>query len=185
MSRPVRMLVGVTALPTFDTGALMAALDVERGDRALDWNQLAVVLWDQSAELNARTVDHDMCSGALIRHRKGTPMSCHYALILLRWVRRQPEDFLTGRVVDVGRAPLPEAGPDKRLLFDLAQVHGALNERRIDGGLTWGQLADEIGCTPSRLTNLRTAKLADMDLTMRVTQWLEAPAARFVHPADH
>ena len=30
-------------------------------------------------------------------------------------------------------------------------------------------------CTPSRLTNLRTARLADMDLTMRLTQWLRCP----------
>jgi hypothetical protein len=31
------------------------------------------------------------------------------------------------------------------------------------------------------LTNLRTAQMADMALTMRVTQWLALPAAEFVH----
>jgi hypothetical protein len=50
--------------------------------------------------------------------------------------------------------------------------------------MTWALLAEELRCTPSRLTNLRTARLAEMDLTMRITQWLGAPAARFVHASD-
>jgi hypothetical protein len=31
------------------------------------------------------------------------------------------------------------------------------------------------------LTNLRTARMADLGLTMRITQWLEKPAAEFIH----
>jgi hypothetical protein len=108
-------------------------------------------------------------------------MSCQYALILLRWIRRAPEDFLTGPVVDVGDVRLPEAGADSRLRWALDQVHAALNERRRERQLTWAELAEELNCTPSRLTNLRTARLADMDLTMRITQWLGKPAAQFVH----
>jgi hypothetical protein len=62
-------------------------------------------------------------------------------------------------------------------------LHDALNERRNERRLRWIELADQINCTPSRLTNLRTARLADMGLTMRVTQWLGCPAADFIHPA--
>jgi hypothetical protein len=116
--------------------------------------------------------------------RRRASMSCQYALIILRWIRRAPEEFLTGPVVAVGDVRLPEAGPDSRLRWDLSQVHAALNERRRERELTWAALAEELNCTPSRLTNLRTARLADMDLTMRVTQWIEQPAARFVHPAQ-
>jgi transcriptional regulator with XRE-family HTH domain len=78
---------------------------------------------------------------------------------------------------------LPDPGPDSRLRWDLAQVHAALNEERRRQGLTWAGLAEQIGCAPSRLTNLRTARMADMALTMRVTQWLRRPAAAFIHPA--
>jgi hypothetical protein len=46
------------------------------------------------------------------------------------------------------------------------------------------KLAQEIGCTPSRLTNLRNARLADMDLAMRITQLLAEPAAAFIHPCQ-
>jgi len=51
-------------------------------------------------------------------------------------------------------------------------------------GLIWAELAHELNCTPGRLTNLRTARFADMDLAMRVTQWLGQPAAAFIHPAQ-
>jgi hypothetical protein len=151
----------------------------------LGWTALADELWQQSAELNAQLADHSLCPGALVRvAKRGTSMSCQYALIILRWIRRAPEDFLTGPVVDVGDVALPEAGPDRRLRWDLGQVHAASNEHRRDRGLTWAQLAADLNCTPSRLTNLHAARLADMDLTMRITQWLERPAAHFVHPAQ-
>jgi hypothetical protein len=103
---------------------------------------------------------------------------------MLRWLRRAPEDFLTGPVFDVGDVGLPEAGPDSRLRWDLKQTHEALNEQRRERDITWAQLARELDCTPSRLTNMRTARLADMDLTMRITQCLGRPAAAFIHPAS-
>jgi hypothetical protein len=172
-----------TALPAFDGDALIRALDAQRSQRGLDWPALADALYDQSAELNAQLAGHAMCPGALVRTARRGTMSCQYALILLRWIGRAPEDFLTGAVVDVGDARLPEAGTANRLRWDLPQLHAALNEERIARGLTWSALAEQIGCSPARLTNLRTARLADMGLTMRITQWLGRPAARFVHPA--
>jgi hypothetical protein len=179
------MLARVRALPVFDCGALISALDAQRADRGLGWSRLADELWQQSSELNAQLADHSLCPGALVRlARRRTSMSCQYSLIILRWIRRAPEEFLAGPVVDVGDVRLPEAGSDSRLRWDLSQVHAALNERRRERELTWTGLAEELACTPNRLTNLRTARLADMGLTMRITQWLEQPAARFVHPAQ-
>jgi hypothetical protein len=102
---------------------------------------------------------------------------------MLRWLGRAPEEFLTGPAADVGDIQLPETGPGSRLRWDLNQLYTALNEQRRERGLTWSELAHELGCTPSRLTNLRTARIADMELTMRVTQWLEKPAAEFIHAA--
>ncbi len=179
------MLARMRTLPVFDCSALISALDARRADRGLGWTALADELWQQSSELNAQLADHSLCPGALVRlARRRTSMSCQYALIILRWIRRAPEEFLTGPVVDVGEVRLPEAGTDSRLRWDLNQVHTALNGQRREPELTWSELAEELKCTPSRLTNLRTARLADMDLTMRITQWLAQPAARFVHPAQ-
>jgi hypothetical protein len=103
---------------------------------------------------------------------------------VLRWLRRAPEDFLAGPVVDVGDVRLPEAGMDSRLRWNLTQLHEVRNEQRRERDLTWAELAQELDCTPSRLTNLRTAHFADMDLAMRVTQWLGQPAAAFIPPAQ-
>lgn len=164
----------------FDGKAMIAALDAQRSSRDLDWNALALDLWEQSSDLNAQLGDHGMCSGALVRTAQRGTMSCQYALIILRWIRCAPEDFLTGPVADVSRIGLPEAGQDRRLRWDLSQLHAALDQHRRERNLTWVALAAELGCTPSRLTNLRKARLADMDLTMRVTQQVKQPAANFI-----
>jgi hypothetical protein len=172
------------ALPVFDCGALFDALDVERRERDMGWYELADQLWEQSSDLNAeRSGDHPLCGGAVQRLRERDATSCQYALFMLRWLHRSPEDFLAGPVRDVGDIRLPEVGADSRLRWDLSQLHAALNERRQQLRLTWAELAAELDCTPSRLTNLRSARLADMSLVMRITQWLGRPAAAFIHPA--
>lgn len=171
-------------LPTFDCGALFGALDADRRDRGLDWYELADRLWQQSSRLNASAKDHPLCGGAIQRFGPRGAVSCQYALFFLRWLERAPEEFLRGRTVAVGDVTLPKAGTDRRLRWRLDEVHAALNEERTVRGLTWGGLGRELDCTPSRLTNLRTARLADMGLVMRATQWLGQPSTRFIHPAQ-
>jgi hypothetical protein len=171
-------------MPTFDCRALFDALDAQRVDLGLGWYELAHELWQQSSDLNAqRSSDHPLCGGAVQRLRDRDATSCQYALFMLRWLQRAPEDFLRGPVLDVGDVRLPEAGAGSRLRWDLNHLYSALNDQRRQEGLTWAALAADFGCTPSRLTNLRTARLADMDLVMRITQWLGKPAAAFICPA--
>src|SRR5690348_9020053 len=102
---------------------------------------------------------------------------------MLCWLGRAPEEFLAGPGSHTGNVRLPEPGPGSRLRWDLGQLHAALDDQRRQRGLTWTRLARGLGCTPSRLTHLRTAREADLELTMRVTQWLGRPAAEFVHAA--
>ncbi|MBO0835392.1 MAG: hypothetical protein J2P28_07720 [Actinobacteria bacterium] len=177
-------MTDVDALATFDFAAFFAAVDKARRDRGLGWFDLAAELWDQSAQLNAERDDHPLCGGAVSRLGARGETSCQYALYMLRWLGQAPEEFLTGKVLDVGDVQIADPGPDSRLRWDLAQLHAALNQERQRQGLTWTELAGQIGCTPSRLTNLRTARMADMALTMRVTQWLRRPATEFIHPAS-
>ncbi len=172
-------------LPVFDRGALFNALDAQRRDVGLGWYELADELWQQSSDLNAqRNSDHPLCGGAVQRLQERGATSCQYALFILRWLNRAPEDFLTGPVLDVGDIRLPEAATDRRLRWSLNELHTLLNDQRRQQKLTWADLAEELDCTPSRLTNLRTARLADMNLAMRITQWLRQPAAAFIHPAQ-
>jgi hypothetical protein len=174
----------INELAYFDGEAFIQTLDERRQERGLTWTRLADELWMQSSELNERLGGDALCPGALYRTSLRKTMSCQYALPLLRWLERAPEDFLDGQVVDVGDASLPSAGPDKRLRWDLSELYAAVDSRRRELELTWVALGEQIGCTPSRLTNLRTARLADLGLVMQLTQWLHQPAARFIHPSD-
>jgi hypothetical protein len=171
------------AVARFDGEALIAALDERRRARGLTWNLLAAELWAQTSELNARLGGDALCPGALYRTSLRGTMTGHYALPLLRWLGRPPEDFLDGPSVVPAEA-LPVAGPDQRLRWDLAALYRLLDARRRDDGLTWVALGRELGCSPARLTNLRTARLADMGLTMQVTQFVGVPAARLVVATD-
>jgi hypothetical protein len=173
----------MAALPRFDCDSLFGALDARRREEGLDWRQLATALWQQSWKLNAQRADSPLCPGAVPRFRQRGTISCQYALFMLRWIDQPPEDFLSGPVVEVGDTRLPRAGPDRRLRWDLAELYAALSARRRQVALTWAELAEELDCTASRLTNLRTARLADMDLVTRTTQWLSEPASTFIHPA--
>jgi hypothetical protein len=50
--------------------------------------------------------------------------------------------------------------------------------------MTWAQLAQELRCTPSQLTGIRTARFAiGMRLAMRIVAWLGRPARDFIYVA--
>lgn len=85
-------------LPVFDCGALFDALDAQRRDHGLGWYQLADELWQQSAGLNAQRSDHPLCGGAIPRLQQRDATSCQYALFMLLWLGRAPEDFLRVRL---------------------------------------------------------------------------------------
>ena len=127
----------MTALPVFDFAAFFAAFDAKRRDRGLGWYQFADELWQQSSELNTQRMDHPLCGGAVSRLGARGATSCQYALFMLRWLGRSPEEFLSGPVVDVGDVWLPESGPESRLRWDLNQLYTAVNEKRHARGLTW------------------------------------------------
>jgi hypothetical protein len=63
-------------------------------------------------------------------------------------------------------------------------MHAALDAARGERRLTWAAAGAEIGGKPGQLTGLKRASFAtNMALAMRITQWLERPAADFVVPA--
>jgi hypothetical protein len=103
---------------------------------------------------------------------------------MLRWLGRNRESFLTGETADDPRFDLPQAGPDRRLRWSLKLLYAAMDEKRRQEGLTWRALAAALECSPNQLTGLRTARYAtNIDLAVRIVQWLARPAADFVCPA--
>lgn len=177
----------------FDTQALYRALDAQRVERELTWPAVARELWEMSSELaKRRGEDHPIAASTLTNVAKRGDTSCQHALFMLRWLGRDPEDFVPG-APPATRAPLPAAGPDRRLRWHLHAtprrnvpgLYEALDERRRELELAWPELARELRCGPSQLTGLRTARFAvRMTLAMAITQWLERPAAHFVYAAQ-
>ena len=167
----------------FDVRELFEALDARRIERELSWRGVADEIWNLSAELNARRHDHPISPATLTGMPKQGFTSCQHALFMLRWLECAPESFLAGGSVPTA-APLPLAGPDRRLRWNLARLYEALDGQRRERALTWPELARELRCTPHQLTGIRTARFAiDMNLAMKIVQWLGRPAADFVDAA--
>jgi hypothetical protein len=169
----------------FDGKALYAALDAKREAEALSWTGAAMAIWDMAPALNAaraaRGLANHPISPSTLRNLGGSGnTSCQHALFLLRWLGRTPESFLAGAALDAG-VPLPACGPEHRPRWDLKALHAGLNEARGSRGATWARAAQELRCQPGQLTGLKTARFATgMGLAMRITQWVDRPAADFV-----
>jgi len=168
----------------FDARSFYAAMDAQRLDRGLSWAQVAAELWEQSSALNERRGDHPISASTLTGIAKRGDCTCQHALFILRWLGRTPESFLVPALSDGGRAMLPVVGSDKRLRWNLGALADALDARRRERGLTWKALAAELGCTEHQVSGLRTVRYAiGMRLAMRIVQWLDQPAAAFIHAA--
>jgi hypothetical protein len=168
----------------FDAGALYRALDTRRSELGLSWKAVADQIWDLSGDLNDRRRDHPISPSTITNMAKTRRTSCQHALFMLRWLGRTPESFLRDADGDDQRFALPDVGTDHRLRWALKRLYTTMNEKRKEESLTWPELATVLGCTPSQLTGLRTAKFATgMDLAMGIVQWLGRPAADFVHAA--
>lgn len=172
----------------FDGRALYAAMDVKRLADGLSWQGVAEAIWWLSAELHAERTgaqkpDHPIAVATIRNLEQRGNTTCQHALFFLRWLDRTPESFLAGAARDAGM-PLPDCGPAHRPRWNLKALHAALNDERQRHRLTWAQAAKELGCTPSQLTGLKSAKFATgMVLAMRITRWLGRPAADFVYCA--
>jgi hypothetical protein len=168
----------------FDVAALYAALDARRAELGLSWRQVADQLWELSVDLNNQRNDHPISPSTITNMAKKPRTSCQHALFMLRWLDRTPESFLVGATADDPGNALPAAGPDRRLRWSLKLLYRAMDQKRRAEGITWNEVGATLGCSANRLTGLRTAKYAtDMDLAMRITQWIGRPAAAFVYVA--
>jgi hypothetical protein len=169
----------------FDVRAMFDAMDRQRCERNLSWAGVAREMWSMSHELNAtRPTDHPISAATLTAMPKRGMTSCQHALCVLGWIGQPPEAFLTGPGEIRSDATLPDFGPDRRLRWSLKRLYAGIDQGRRAAGLTWRQIADQLGCTPNQLTGLRTARYATgIDLAMRIAQWLDRPAADFIRAA--
>lgn len=63
-------------------------------------------------------------------------------------------------------------------------LRDALDRERSERGLSWRQLAGEIGVTPSLLSRLRNGYKPDAEGFMTLVRWLGIPAESFLQDGD-
>src|SRR6266545_767421 len=72
-----------------------------------------------------------------------------------------------------------------RSRVDVPALHAALDAaRRTKGGLSWRQLAAEVGVSPSTMTRLANNHRPDVDAFAALVRWLGMPAERFMIDDD-
>ncbi len=163
----------------FDLVALYEALDAERRALGESWAQVArEVSGHVGRASTSRPVSASTITG--IRHRKVAEGDG--VLQMLRWLGRAPEEFVPGATVDDQVTALPEADSDQVLRWDSAALHRAVDERRTARGMSWRQVAGEVGCGPSALTALARGGRVHFPLVMRIVGWVDRPAAAFIRP---
>lgn len=67
--------------------------------------------------------------------------------------------------------------------FDAKALYGALDQRRAERGLTWAQVAGEMGVSRATLTRTRTGGRMEVDGMLAMVGWLGVPVERFVREA--
>ena len=161
----------------FDVAALYSALDAERTARGIPWQQLAREVNAQFAGTLARPISPSTIS----RTRLGGVLEGDTGLQLLRWLGRTPESFVPGHAGSSGaEGRLPELGRDQILRFDARVLYAALDAQRQERGLTWAEVASEIGdFSAASLRLLEKGGRVAFPSVMRIVRWLGRPAASF------
>ena len=155
----------------FDFPALHAVLDQSRRSRQLTWKQVA-------AEIG-------VAASTLQRTSVGNAMEADGVRAMVAWLGRSPEDFIRAapgvRIPPAKRREPPLPGRFRRV--DSAALFDMLDRERCSRGMTWRQVAADLGghVSPSALARLRRGGRVDMRLLVDATGWLGVSVEDVTH----
>lgn len=168
----------------FDINALQSALDARRAGRGMSWKAVA-------REINRADQRHSIhpISASTISslQNKRWGVEGDGVLQMLLWLDRTPESFVPGHPGAMyPEARLPQVRSHQVLRFDVPSIYARLEVRRNARGLSWKQVAAEIGglCTAERLKNMAKQRRTSFPYVMRLARWLQCPAAALTYMAD-
>lgn len=173
----------MTAQPDFDVDALYAALDAKRQSLGLSWQQMTREINRLFENAPARPISASTITGM----RAKSAIDGDGVLQMLRWLQRTPESFIPGHQETAqGDGALPHVEPHRIVRFDSQALYAALDAQRAARGMTWAQVAKEIGGGgPAGLTRLaKPGGRVGFPHVMRITRWLGRPAAGFTRLSD-
>jgi hypothetical protein len=159
----------------FELHHVYAALDAERERRGITWPQVLREINAPFEHTSSRPISRSTVVGMRIKpvaEGDGT-------LQMLRWLQRSPESLVRGEVSDV---QLPVLQPHQILRFDTRRLHAALDERRRERGLTWQEVARDMGgpIAPSSLMHLSKGGRTGFPHVMWMVRWLGRATTAFM-----
>jgi hypothetical protein len=165
------------SISNFDLHALFTALDSERQARSLSWNGL-------TREINPLFRDvpcHPIATSTITGLKEKREVIGNAALQMLVWLDRTPESFMPAHEDSAKPAEvLPRLPPDRILRFDTPAIFSALDAVRVERGLSWRQVAEEIGgVSAAQLTRFAKGTGIGIVAVGRIAQWLGRPVASF------
>jgi hypothetical protein len=164
----------------FSVDALYDALDAERRARGLSWQHLAREISAQFGRTGLSPIAASTLSGMRARRF----VEGDGVLQALRWLNRTPESFVPGHTPAANEV-LPHVESDRILRFDAIAIYKAMDAQRATRGLTWPEVAREIGRVASGgLTRLANGGRVGFPEVMRIFRWLGRPAASFTREAS-
>ena len=164
----------------FDLRALYDALDAQRRSREMSWAAVTRAINRFKRE------GHPMATSTITGLRSKAVAEGDGVLQMLLWLRRTPESFVPGiEEADAEHFRLPGLGGEQILRWDTKALHSALNSQRKARGMTWKEVAWQVGgCTPGMLTNLAKGGRIGLPGVMRIVRWPGQPAAAFTRGSN-
>jgi len=160
----------------FDIAALHSAIDQRRRERQMSWTAVAREVSRSGERGDVHPVSPSTISG-LKNKRWG--VEGDGLLQMLLWLGRSPETFVAGHPgADHPDAQLPHVNGGRILRFDVPLIYAKLDTARLSRGLTWTEVAGEVGglCSPEQLRAMRTQQRTSFPHVMRLARWLRCPA---------
>jgi hypothetical protein len=144
----------------FDSPALYRVLNGRRQFHGLSWNEVSKKI--------------GVAASTIRRLEKGGPMETDGILAMLRWVEKVPEDFIQGAKATSSAGPLCPGRFNCKALFK------ALDEHRRSRGMTWLELAKEIGnVSPPMLTRLSKGGRIEVNVMVALVGYLGCTVQSF------
>lgn len=159
----------------FDLKALYDALDQRRASLGMSWAAA-------TRAINRNATDgHAIATSTIVGLETRAVVEGDGALQMLLWLDRTPESFVPGVAgADAERYQLRRVAENQILRWDTKALYAAMDEQRAARGLTWKDVAREVGgCTPAMLTALAKGGRAGLPGVMRIVRWLGQPATAF------
>jgi hypothetical protein len=161
-----------TGRPYLDVAALQQALDAERSGRGMTWAALAREVRISVPSLRQMTERGQIEADAVV--------------LILQWLQRRCGDFVVrpggGPVRWAGRSSLPPV-PSLYARFDTIALHSALDRKRDARGLTWNEVADELGVSPGVIARFTKGGRTNANLMVAAAEWAGEPVEALLQPS--